>query len=247
MSPAFCPQNGCVAFPFGWKRKDCGLDVLLVPFERERERLCIYPLVYVMSFFAGLFVCMMCSWYGFWTFAEVPSYASYHRSWPLIGRASSFAMSFVAGEKRGVAYLGAEATLETSPRGGPSSPRHIRKPYRGPRTFSSLPRHHHSSHPSPSDTPPHISTTSLVPTASTTPQRHYTAKMPRQSRGPAPSSRSAPARPTPTPQTRPAAPQQPPQARQASTAAHPPQQQQAPPAQGSQGPGLFGQMASTAA
>lgn len=70
--------------------------------------------------------------------------------------------------------------------------------------------------------------------------------MPRQSRGPAP--RPAASRPTAAPQPRPAAPQQQ-QTRQASTAAHPPQQQQAPPQAnaGSQGSGLFGQMASTAA
>lgn len=79
------------------------------------------------------------------------------------------------------------------------------------------------------------------------PSTHITSTttMPRQSRGPA---RSAPSRPTAAPAPRPAAPQQQ-QTRPASTAAHPPQQQQAPPQaqQGSQGPGLFGQMASTAA
>ncbi|KAF1809868.1 hypothetical protein P152DRAFT_508978 [Eremomyces bilateralis CBS 781.70] len=72
--------------------------------------------------------------------------------------------------------------------------------------------------------------------------------MPRQSRGSAP-----PRRPTAAP-ARPAAPPQRPQQRSASTVAHPPaakaptavQQQAAPPAQ-SAGPGLFGQMASTAA
>jgi len=65
--------------------------------------------------------------------------------------------------------------------------------------------------------------------------------MPR-SRGGAGPSRSAPSRPVAAP-ARPAAPPQ--QQRAASTAAHPPMQQQAP-AQ-SQGSGLFGQMASTAA
>lgn len=88
-----------------------------------------------------------------------------------------------------------------------------------------------------------------------TPHQHYinrqpinpSHKMPRQSRGPAP----APRRPTaPAPAPRQPAPQQ---TRQASTAAvpqqraAPPAQQQAPPTAGSQGPGLFGQMASTAA
>ncbi|KAF2089961.1 hypothetical protein K490DRAFT_35263 [Saccharata proteae CBS 121410] len=73
--------------------------------------------------------------------------------------------------------------------------------------------------------------------------------MPRQSRGSAPPRRPAvaPARPAVNPP-------QPAQSRPASTAAHPPAQQHAPQAtppaqqaQGSQGPGLFGQMASTAA
>ncbi|KAB2580476.1 hypothetical protein BFW01_g3520 [Lasiodiplodia theobromae] len=73
--------------------------------------------------------------------------------------------------------------------------------------------------------------------------------MPRQSRGSAPARRSAPA---PAPARPAVAPPQPPhqQARPASTAAHPPAPQQAqPPMQApqSQGPGLFGQMASTAA
>lgn len=75
------------------------------------------------------------------------------------------------------------------------------------------------------------------------PLHHFNhINMPRQSRGPAPRP-SAPSRPTAAPQPRPAAPQQQ-QTRPASTAAHPPQQQAQ---QGSQGPGLFGQMASTAA
>ncbi|KAF2679465.1 hypothetical protein K458DRAFT_314129 [Lentithecium fluviatile CBS 122367] len=59
---------------------------------------------------------------------------------------------------------------------------------------------------------------------------------------------AAPRRPTVAPK-RPAGPPAPPPARHSSTAAHPPQQA-APPAaapQASQGPGLFGQMASTAA
>ena len=66
--------------------------------------------------------------------------------------------------------------------------------------------------------------------------------MPRQSRG-----RGAPSRPTAAP-ARPAVSTPTPQTRPASTAAHPPTQtaQHAPP-QASQGPGLFGQMASTAA
>ncbi|KAJ9641358.1 hypothetical protein H2201_006955 [Coniosporium apollinis] len=69
--------------------------------------------------------------------------------------------------------------------------------------------------------------------------------MPRQSRGSAPPRRpvAAPSRPNVTP------PQQP-QARPATTAARPPAQAQAPhpPAQAQgQSPGLFGQMASTAA
>ncbi|KAF2877086.1 hypothetical protein BDV95DRAFT_589717 [Massariosphaeria phaeospora] len=71
--------------------------------------------------------------------------------------------------------------------------------------------------------------------------------MPRSRGGPAPQRR-----PTAAPAARHAAPSAPP-ARQASTAAHPQQQNAAPPAQqatapqASQGPGLFGQMASTAA
>ncbi|EED13911.1 CHCH domain protein [Talaromyces stipitatus ATCC 10500] len=72
--------------------------------------------------------------------------------------------------------------------------------------------------------------------------------MPRQSRGrgPAAPARSAPTRPTAAP-ARPAAPQQH-QSQPHSTAAHPPAPQQAPPMPvQSQGPGLFGQMASTAA
>ncbi|KAF2103955.1 hypothetical protein NA57DRAFT_70167 [Rhizodiscina lignyota] len=68
--------------------------------------------------------------------------------------------------------------------------------------------------------------------------------MPRQSRGSAPARRpmAAPARPS-------APPPAPQQSRSASTAAHPPAtaQQHPPAAQQSQGPGLFGQMASTAA
>ncbi|CRG82961.1 hypothetical protein PISL3812_00308 [Talaromyces islandicus] len=70
--------------------------------------------------------------------------------------------------------------------------------------------------------------------------------MPRQSRGRAPAApaRSAPTRPTAAP-ARPAAPQQH-QSQPHSTSAHPPAQQ-APPVQQSAGPGLFGQMASTAA
>ncbi|KAF2021596.1 hypothetical protein BU24DRAFT_487985 [Aaosphaeria arxii CBS 175.79] len=70
--------------------------------------------------------------------------------------------------------------------------------------------------------------------------------MPRQRGG------AAPRRPTAAPAPRPVAPAPAP-ARHSSTAAHPPQQQaappmqQAPPQQASQGPGLFGQMASTAA
>lgn len=69
--------------------------------------------------------------------------------------------------------------------------------------------------------------------------------MPRQRRG-APA-RSAPARPTVN-SSRPAGPQQP-SRRDASTSAHPPAVPQAngPPAQVGRGPGLFGQMASTAA
>ncbi|PSN70329.1 hypothetical protein BS50DRAFT_571592 [Corynespora cassiicola Philippines] len=73
--------------------------------------------------------------------------------------------------------------------------------------------------------------------------------MPRQRGGAAP----APRRPTAAPAPRPAAPAPAP-ARHSSTAAAPPQQHAPPPAapaapapQASQGPGLFGQMASTAA
>lgn len=72
--------------------------------------------------------------------------------------------------------------------------------------------------------------------------------MPRQSRG-----SSAPRRPTATPARQPVTPPGPAPARPATTAAHPPAtaQQQHPPAQAapqqSAGPGLFGQMASTAA
>ncbi|KAH8703827.1 hypothetical protein BGW36DRAFT_355227 [Talaromyces proteolyticus] len=70
--------------------------------------------------------------------------------------------------------------------------------------------------------------------------------MPRQSRGRAPAApaRSAPTRPTAAP-ARPAAPHTQ-QSQPHSTAAHPPAPVQQAPAQ-SQGPGLFGQMASTAA
>lgn len=94
----------------------------------------------------------------------------------------------------------------------------------------------HSAHTTRTHTIP-ISAISLLPL------QNPSNNMPRQSRGPAAAPRrpvAAPARPSPP------APQQ---TRQASTtAAAPPQQQQAPPAQaGSQGPGLFGQMASTAA
>ncbi|KIW62686.1 hypothetical protein, variant 3 [Phialophora macrospora] len=67
--------------------------------------------------------------------------------------------------------------------------------------------------------------------------------MPR-SRGGAAPSRSAPSRPT-APAPRPVAPQQ--QQRPYSSAPTAPAQQAHPPAQTSQGPGLFGQMASTAA
>ena len=78
---------------------------------------------------------------------------------------------------------------------------------------------------------------------------HQTSKMPRQQRRAAPTpARSAPTRPTAAPSRPAAAPQQ--QAPH-STAAHPQQPQQAPPMQAapqqSAGPGLFGQMASTAA
>jgi len=67
--------------------------------------------------------------------------------------------------------------------------------------------------------------------------------MPRQRRGPTPSSRSAPSRPTVAP-SRPKV--LPPQQRPASTTTgHPQGNAQKP--QASQGPGLFGQMASTAA
>ncbi|KAJ5692180.1 hypothetical protein N7462_001603 [Penicillium macrosclerotiorum] len=73
--------------------------------------------------------------------------------------------------------------------------------------------------------------------------------MPRQQRRAAPTpARSAPTRPTPAPARPAPAPQQ---QQHHSTAASPQQQappmQQAPPVQQSQGPGLFGQMASTAA
>lgn len=68
--------------------------------------------------------------------------------------------------------------------------------------------------------------------------------MPRQGRS---GGGRAPSRPTATPARANAAPKQ--QTRPATTAAYPPANPQAsPPAQaGSQGPGLFGQMASTAA
>lgn len=70
--------------------------------------------------------------------------------------------------------------------------------------------------------------------------------MPRQRRGAAPA-RSAPSRPTVT-SSRPAGSQLT-SNRNASTSAHPPAVPQAngPPARAGQGPGLFGQMASTAA
>lgn len=72
------------------------------------------------------------------------------------------------------------------------------------------------------------------------------AKMPRQRRGAAPA-RSGPSRPTITP-SRPAGSQLAP-SRNASTSARSPAVPQAngPPARAGQGPGLFGQMASTAA
>ncbi|CAG7921497.1 unnamed protein product [Penicillium olsonii] len=72
--------------------------------------------------------------------------------------------------------------------------------------------------------------------------------MPRQRRGAAPTpARSAPSRPTAAPARPAAAPSQQ-QSQPHSTAAHPPQPQQAPAMpQQSAGPGLFGQMASTAA
>ncbi|KAJ5154186.1 uncharacterized protein N7500_009625 [Penicillium coprophilum] len=71
--------------------------------------------------------------------------------------------------------------------------------------------------------------------------------MPRQQRRAAPTpARSAPSRPTAAPARPAAAPSQQ-QSQPHSTAAHPPQAQQAPPVQQSAGPGLFGQMASTAA
>ncbi|KAL6241038.1 hypothetical protein RBB50_012133 [Rhinocladiella similis] len=66
-----------------------------------------------------------------------------------------------------------------------------------------------------------------------------------RSRGGAGPSRSAPSRPTAS-AARPAAPQQQ-QHRPMSSAPTAPAQQAHPPAQASQGPGLFGQMASTAA
>lgn len=69
--------------------------------------------------------------------------------------------------------------------------------------------------------------------------------MPRQRRGAATPARSAPSRPTVAP-ARPAAPQAQ-RSQPHSTAAHAPGQTQAPPMKQSQGPGLFGQMASTAA
>lgn len=75
-----------------------------------------------------------------------------------------------------------------------------------------------------------------------------TTTMPRQRRGAASTpARSAPTRPTPAPARAPPTTQQ--QSQPHSTAAHPPQAQQAqaPPQQSAAGPGLFGQMASTAA
>lgn len=80
-----------------------------------------------------------------------------------------------------------------------------------------------------------------------------TIKMPRQRRGAAPTpARSAPTRPTAAPPRPAAAPQAQQQHQPHSTSAHPPQGQHAPPPQAppqaqSSGPGLFGQMASTAA
>ncbi|KAI4135860.1 MAG: hypothetical protein LQ347_000313 [Umbilicaria vellea] len=71
--------------------------------------------------------------------------------------------------------------------------------------------------------------------------------MPRQRRGSAAPARSAPARPTVAPSRPNVTPPQPP-SRGAATAAAPTTQQPHVPAQkGSAGPGLFGQMASTAA
>jgi len=67
--------------------------------------------------------------------------------------------------------------------------------------------------------------------------------MPRRRGGAAPA-RSAPSRPTVAPPARAPAPQQ---SRQSSTAAHPPATQQAPAQAQGKSPGLFGQMASTAA
>ncbi|GAD92203.1 hypothetical protein AN4755.2 [Paecilomyces variotii No. 5] len=74
--------------------------------------------------------------------------------------------------------------------------------------------------------------------------------MPRQRRGAATPARSAPTRPTAAPAARPAPPaQQQYQPHSTSATAHPPHAQQAQPpqVQQSSGPGLFGQMASTAA
>jgi len=72
--------------------------------------------------------------------------------------------------------------------------------------------------------------------------------MARQRRGAATPARSAPARPTAAPARPNVTPPQP-QNRSASSVAHPPASAQAPqaPAQAGSGPGLFGQMASTAA
>ena len=72
--------------------------------------------------------------------------------------------------------------------------------------------------------------------------------MPRQRRGAAAPARSAPVRPAAAPSRSNVTSAQPP-VRTASTAAHPPAttQQAGPPAQVGQSPGLFGQMASTAA
>lgn len=73
--------------------------------------------------------------------------------------------------------------------------------------------------------------------------------MPRQSRGRAAPARSAPSRPAAAPQRSNVTPPGPP-ARSATTAAHPPAvagQKAGVPAQQGSSPGLFGQMASTAA
>ncbi|THZ98942.1 hypothetical protein D6C88_00709 [Aureobasidium pullulans] len=128
--------------------------------------------------------------------------------------------------------------LEAAERAAAGVPRSVgqSEPPEQALVLSQLRPYFYSTSASPIPTPLPIKTSCL----------NSTINMPRNNRG----SAAPPRRPTAAP-ARPAPPT-PQQARSASTAAHPPQQQHAPPPaaaapQQSAGPGLFGQMASTAA